>query len=54
MCIRDSTPDRAVLSPEQRKAAEFVQSRAQHAFVVLSKGSKPSWEEWEAEVLARG
>ena len=48
------TPDRAVLSPDQRKAAEFVQSRAQHAFVVLSKGAKPSWEEWEAEVLARG
>ena len=49
------TPDRAALTPEQRKGAEFVQSRymksSQAPLIVLTEGHKPTWEEWEAEVL---
>ena len=49
------TPDRAALTPEQRKGAEFVQSRYMQSFsaplIVLTEGHKPTWEEWEAEVL---
>ena len=49
------TPDRAALTPEQRKGAEFVQNRYMKRFlaplIVLTQGHKPTWEEWEAEVL---
>ena len=49
------TPDRADLTTEQREAAEFVQSKSLKGgrvpLIVLTKGHKPTWEEWEAEVL---
>ena len=49
------TPDRAVLTPEQREEADFVRSKSLKGgrvpLVVLTKGHKPTWEEWEAEVL---
>ena len=51
------TPDRAALTPEQREAAEFVQNKILRGsgvpFIVLTKGHKPTWEEWETEVLKR-
>ncbi len=50
------TPDRAGMSADQRQAGEFVRHKAlgvgQVPLVVLSEGSKPTWEEWEAQVLA--
>ncbi len=49
------TPDRAVLSPEQREAADFVQNKilggSRVPLIVLTKGQKPTWEEWEAKTL---
>jgi hypothetical protein len=49
------TPDRATLTPDQRKAAEFVHRRYTRDFrtplIVLTEGHKPTWEDWEAEVL---
>ena len=49
------TPDRAALTPRQREEAEFVQSKSLKGgrvpLIVLSRGHKPTWEEWEAEVL---
>ena len=51
------TPDRADLSPQQREAAEFVQNKilkgSRVPLIVLTKGDKPTWEEWEAEVFKR-
>ena len=43
------TPHRADLSPEQRKAADYMKNRT-WPLVVLSKGPKTSFEAWEAEV----
>ena len=49
------TPDRAALTPEQLKEAEFVQSKSltggRVPLTVLTGGHKPTWEEWEAQVL---
>ena len=42
------TPERANLNPEQRKAADYMKNRT-WPFVVLSKGPKTSFEEWEAK-----
>lgn len=43
------TPDRADLNPEQRKAADFVKNKTR-PLVVLSKGPKTSFEEWETVI----
>ena len=49
------TPDRAALPPEQHREAEFVQNKiltgGHVPLIVLTKGYKPTWEEWEAEVI---
>ena len=49
------TPDRAALTPEQYKEAEFVHSKSlahsRAPFIVLTQGHKTTWAEWEAEVL---
>ncbi len=49
------TPDRADLTVAQHKAAEFVQNKAlaggRVPLIVLTKEHKPTWEEWEAQVL---
>ncbi len=46
------TPDRADLTPDARRAAEFVQNkvlRGKHVpLIVLTEGEKPTWEEWDA------
>ena len=51
------TPDRADLTVEQRKAAEFVRDKNTRGqtvpLVVLTEGHKPTWKEWEAEVSAQ-
>ena len=44
------TPHRAALTPEQRKEAEFVQHKTR-PLIVLTKDHKPTWAEWEADVL---
>ena len=49
------TPGRATMTPEQVRAAEFVQTKSISAgfrapLIVLTKGHKPSWAEWEAQV----
>ena len=46
------TPDRADLNAEQRKAADFVKNKTR-PLVVLSKGPKTSFEEWEAASLSK-
>ena len=46
------TPDRADLNPEQRIAADFVKNKTR-PLVVLSKGPKTSFEEWEAASLSK-
>ena len=43
------TPDRADLTAEQRKEADFMETRKTPTLIVLSKGEKTSWEEWEAK-----
>ena len=45
------TPQRAVLTPQQRKEAEFVQNRKTPPLIVLSKDDKTTWEQWEVEVF---
>ena len=51
------TPDRAVLSAEQRREAQFVADKITSGggvpLVVLSEGGKPTWEQWEAAVQAQ-
>jgi ectoine hydroxylase-related dioxygenase (phytanoyl-CoA dioxygenase family) len=46
------TPDRSDLTPEQRQAAEFVRDKVRRGgrepLVVLTKGHKPTWDEWDA------
>ena len=45
------TVDRNNFIPEQRQAAEFVHNKMRRGgkepLVVLTKGHKPSWEEWD-------
>ncbi|MEM7125314.1 MAG: phytanoyl-CoA dioxygenase family protein [Chloroflexota bacterium] len=50
------TPERAALSADQRRTAEFVHNKIvtgghRVPLIVLTKTHKPTWEEWEAEVL---
>ena len=49
------TPGRADLPPQQQREATFVQDKilagGRVPLVVLSKGPKPAWEEWQAQVL---
>jgi len=49
------TPNRAALTAEQQKEAEFVQNKilsgGQSPLIVLPEDRKPTWEEWEGEVL---
>jgi len=49
-------PDRADLPPQQHQEALFVQNKilsdGRVPLVVLTEGAKPSWEEWQATVLA--
>ena len=49
------TPDRAALTVEQREGAKFVQNKILTGggvpLIVLTKGHRPTWEEWEAAVL---
>jgi phytanoyl-CoA hydroxylase len=49
------TPGRAALAAEQRGEAEFVQSKildgGRVPLVVLTQGDKPTWEEWQAQIL---
>lgn len=51
------TPDRADLTVEQRGAANFVRNNVSAGgrvpLVVLPEGQKPTWEEWEAQILAQ-
>ena len=51
------TPDRADMTVEERKGAEYVKNKELRGgmvpLVVLSEGDKPTWEEWEAQVLAQ-
>ncbi len=51
------TPDRAALSPQQHKEAEFVQDKILAdggvPLIVLSQGDKPTWDEWESAVYQR-
>lgn len=51
------TPDRADLTVVQRKAAQFVQNKAlaggRVPLIVLTASHKPTWEEWETQVLAQ-
>ena len=51
------TPGRSDLNPPQREAADFVQNKILRGsmvpLIVLTKGHKPTWEEWEAKVLKR-
>ena len=50
------TPDRADLRPRQREAAEFVQNKilrgSQVPLIVLTKGDKPTWEEWKPKCVS--
>jgi ectoine hydroxylase-related dioxygenase (phytanoyl-CoA dioxygenase family) len=43
------TPDRADLTAEQRKEADFMETRKTPTLIVLSKSDKTTWEEWEAK-----
>ena len=51
------TPDRADLTVAQCKAAQFVQNKAlaggRVPLIVLTASHKPTWEEWETQVLAQ-
>ena len=51
------TPDRAELTAEAREAAEFVKNKELRGGMVplpvLTKSHKPTWEEWETQVLAQ-
>ena len=51
------TPDRAELTAGVREAAEFVKNKELRGGMVplpvLTEGDKPTWEEWEAQVLAQ-
>ena len=46
------TPDRSDLTSEQREAVEFVvnltRQGGREPLVVLTRGHKPTWEEWDA------
>jgi phytanoyl-CoA hydroxylase len=46
------TPDRSDLTLEQRQASEFVHGKVRRGgrepLVVLTRGHKPTWEEWDA------
>ena len=42
-------PDRADLTAEQRKEAEFMENRKTPTLIVLTSGEKTPWEEWEAK-----
>ena len=51
------TPDWADMTVEEREAAEFIKNKELRGgmvpLVVLTEGDKPTWEEWEAQVLAQ-
>ena len=51
------TPDRADMTVKEREGAEYVKNKELRGgmvpLVVLSEGDKPTWEEWEAQVLAQ-
>ncbi len=51
------TPDTADMTVKEREAAEFIKNKELRGgmvpLVVLTEGDKPTWEEWEAQVLAQ-